>query len=587
MEQKALSDSDLVARGFPYQGLKKCVYVGGKSSGRDDSITMSAARRYYAKEGCTVSGIREIIVPSTGISPQQIERAAKVLNIHLDQPMGDVVVLNDESDGEETASTVLLAYLLIYLGKDPAKAIESIRQAALQNSTMPSPRPLTSSVAMEFLQYWRGNKTWIRDELPPTDHIQVTLIEEDILRQNKRRRLGEDISNSSGYMQMTLSDVSQRVAQRVAERMRQRDGLSRSPKRLSKQIMSIQEFSRMQWTGADSGACVVGIVAAHHALFVRPMHLWNSHSIVSVFLGGPSMMSLVPYPERNVVEFLETMASGFNLSFQRITPSKHNFLRMIRANGVLIHQPREDRCAYVHVSELGPASVLTISSMDPEQSELRVHMNAKPDVFDQLQADGWFVVDSKFYEVKKTRQLQVHAPESSGHDGPALLVDFSFELRKWTAVLENGDEEDDTCFENPLDLMVTANGSISVCANIYVPVQSVLRVYGMIRGIDEIEDYPFRYLDMPGDDVVTLLPIRASPWMSKRTEGLVAPVGNRGQYVFEYLSVTDLVAESNVQLELGKTHGILTLRVTKAIEPGDPIVLYMERHKRPGSWITI
>jgi len=578
MEQKALSDSDLVARGFQYQGLKKQVYVGGKSSGRDDSITMSVARRYYnhdrhhdQDDENSVSGIREIVVPSQGISPQQIERAAKVLNIHLDQPMGDVVVLNDESDGEETASTVLLAYLVIYLKKEPSDAIESIRQAALQNSTMPSPRPLTSSVAMEFLQYMRGNKTWIRDELPPTDHIKVTLIEEDILRQHKRRRVETD-----RYMQMTLS-VSQRVAERKG---------TRSSRRLIKDIMRIQEFSRMQWTGADSGACVVGIAAAHHALFVRPMHLWNSHSIVTVFLGGPSMMSLVPFPERNVVEFMETTAAGLNLSFKKFTPSKHNFLRMIRANGVLIHQPREDRCALVHVSELGPASVLTISAMDPEQSELRVHMNAKPDVFDQLQADGWFVVDSKFYEIKKTRQLKINASEPNGHDGPALLVDFSFEFRKWTAVIEDGGD-DDTCFENPLDLMVTANGTVSVCANIYIPVQSVMRVYGMIRNINEIEDYPFRYLDMPGDDVVTLLPIRASPWVSQRTGGMVAPVGNRGQYVFEYLSVTDIVTESNVLLELGKTHGILTLRVTKAIEPGDPIVLYMERRKRPSSWITL
>lgn len=579
MEQKALSDSDLVARGFLYQGLKKQVYVGGKSSGRDDSITMSVARRYYDRqheeeEDDTTSGIREIIVPSQGISPHKVERAAKVLNIHLDQPMGDVVVLNDESDGEETASTVLLAYLMIYLNKDAPDAIESIRQAALQNSTMPSPRPLTSSVAMEFLQYIRGNKTWVRDELPPTDHIKVTLIEEDILRQHKRRRTDE----SNGYMQMTLSQRG--VA---PERIRES---TRSSRRLLKDIMRIQEFSRAQWTGADSGACVVGIAAAHHALFVRPMHLWNSHTIVTVFLGGPSMMSLVPFPERNVVEFMETMAAGLNLSFKRFTPSKHNFLRMIRANGVLIHQPREDRCALVHVSELGPASVLTISAMDPEQSELRVHMNAKPDVFDQLQAGGWFVVDSKFYEIKRTRTFSVKDPELNGHDGPALLVDFSFEFRKWTAVIENGGD-DDTCFEHPLDLMVTANGTISVCANIYIPVQSVMRVYGMIRGIDEIEDYPFRYLDMPGDDVVTLLPIRASPWVSRRTDGMVAPVGNRGQYVFEYLNVTDIMSESNVLLEQGKTHGILTLRVTKAIEPGDPIVLYMEKRKRPRSWTSL
>ena len=618
MPQELVTDDKLVPRGFPFQGLSKPLYVGGGAASHsagsraDGSVTDGVARLCDAD--CTAfEEAVELRLDNRSTTPGTLLRAAELLHTHLEarHPRERAVVINDQFDGEEYAASVLLAYLVTHRGLGVEQAVDQIRTACFRNSTMVNPRPLTTRAPLAVLNI-------LERGLPSVDRrideaVTVSVVEgANYLRRKRPRRhhQREGADDEAGARML----VARRPAPAAAAA---EDGAlapaatttpatrhDSSARRFVRELEHMAGFLTLMMCRAGTGAPGIILVAAHHAARVAPVHLWTAHDLATVVVGGASYMSSVPQPERLMFEDLQStmLELGLRLVELGADVGQRDFRRHARAHGLIMHVPSEDRCLLVHHSRLGPISTVDYSpSGGAGKSTIRCHMDFAG-VVEGLARDGWLARGVKRYAVELAGYPD--APGCAAHeralrtrDGPALYVDYSYDRQRWFATYKHAADDDNAAaddvrhFDDPLDITLSADGRPVVCAAMFVPVSSRIRVHGLLetRAFARSHTY-FRSLPSPTmDDVVVFAPVRCALWPAAGAAsagGVRVPVGEQGQFVFEYLGVTSDHDSANVTLENGRSElGMVFLRVIRPVRHGEPFVLYMSpKLRQAGGW---
>lgn len=621
-QQPLVSDDQLVPRGFPFQGLAKPLYVGGAAASHsagsraDGSVTDGVARLCDAD--CTeFEEAVELRIHYRGATPGTLLRAAELLHTHLEAAASRrarAVVINDGFDGEEYAASALLAYLVTYRGLSVADAVSQIRTACFRNSTMVNPRPLSTRAPLAVLNMMERG-------LPSVDRrieeaVSVSVVEGGgTYARRKRSRYDDGVAGaepavSSGAAlraaaaSSTVSDGGGGGGDEPAAAASARHEGGGNVKRFARELEHMAGFLTLMMCRAGTGAPGIILMAAHHAARVAPVHLWSAHDLASVVVGGASYMSSVPQPERLMFEDLQSTMLELGLRLRELDAcaGHRDFRRHAGAHGLIMHVPCEDRCLLVHHSRLGPVSTVDYCpSGGAGKSAVRCHMDFAG-VLEGLARDGWLAAGVKRYAVELADYpaAPAYAPAERvlrAHDGPALYVDYSYDRQRWFATYKHAADADDADgaavrhFEDPLDLTLSADGRPVVCAAMFVPVSSRVRVHGLLETREFARSHTyFRSLPSPTmHEAMVFAPVRCTLWPAAGAPsrgGVRVPVGEQGQFIFEYLGVTADHDSANVTLENGRSElGTVFLRVIRSLRPGDPFVLYLgPKLKQASGW---
>lgn len=483
-----------VPRGYIFQGLPKPVFIGGcRGACAEPGSVVDGVRALTRREDTGIRNAVEIQMDARRFTPDLIRRASQMMAASMLDDKVDAIVINDRMDGEEVAPCVVVMYLTTYCDMVSECAIDAVIHACKNNTSSSYPRPMSTRAPHSMIRssYW--SQPYVSQTSLSGDVLKVVPISTDHNPKNKPRgptapHGGAAANTMQALLQEMLGSAASAISASIlipGDVLATTDDDSAGHRRWSNSIRSIIARASQHSLQAEYGSLAVCVYASSYAKRVIPMHLWSNYDMGHVIFASLSLCSPIPYPERTCARDIEGYIEDVGMKlveYHRHALSRDYFIKLIRDNYSVILQNRDtDACCVCTLSDTDIWSVFDINTRDTSESGIYVYM-CESAVIKRLSDKNWFSSDHiHVYHSEGVEQSVVYTPRGPQHDGPPLTIDYSYRTNEWVAVPKYGGSNCETVYENPLDIIISANGQYAACAACYIPADSIIRVHGIIR----------------------------------------------------------------------------------------------------------